>query len=102
MPSNLSSWSGVAGLLNLAIAVHRISSSSRQADDVPPQGNGDIEAHAHTICLIYRPKDEQGRWSGLDEIIVAKQRPIGHLGLGEAQSAKSRARRNRSGALHNF
>jgi len=35
---------------------------------------GDIEAHAHTVCLIYRPKDEQGRWSGLDEIIVAKQR----------------------------
>jgi len=35
---------------------------------------GDIEAHAHTICLIYRPKDEQGRWSGCDEIIVAKQR----------------------------
>ena len=36
--------------------------------------SGDIEAHAHTICLIYRPKDEQGRWSGCDEIIVAKQR----------------------------
>ena len=42
--------------------------------------SGDIEAHAHTICLIYRPKDEQGRWSGCDEIIVAKQRE-GLVGL---------------------
>jgi replicative DNA helicase len=35
---------------------------------------GDIEAHANTIVLIYRPKGEQMEWSGLDEIIIAKQR----------------------------
>lgn len=35
---------------------------------------GDIEAHAHTILLIYRPKGEQSEWTGEDEIIVAKQR----------------------------
>ncbi len=36
--------------------------------------SGDVEAHAHTVLLIHRPKDEQGRWSRSDEIIVAKQR----------------------------
>lgn len=35
---------------------------------------GDIEAHAHCILLLHRPKDEQGRWTGEDEIIIAKQR----------------------------
>jgi len=35
---------------------------------------GDIESHAHCILLLYRPKDEQGRWTGMDEIIIAKQR----------------------------
>src|ERR1039458_1010723 len=35
---------------------------------------GDIEAHAHTILLLYRPRNEQNRWSGNDQIIIAKQR----------------------------
>src|SRR5271166_3894012 len=36
--------------------------------------SGDIEAHAHTILLLHRPKDDQGQWSGTDEVIIAKQR----------------------------
>lgn len=35
---------------------------------------GDIEAHAHCILLLYRPKDDQGRWTAKDEILIAKQR----------------------------
>lgn len=35
---------------------------------------GDIEAHAHCILLLYRPKNEMGSWTGRDEIIIAKQR----------------------------
>lgn len=35
---------------------------------------GDIEAHAHTILLLYRPKDASNQWTGLDQIIIAKQR----------------------------
>ena len=36
--------------------------------------SGSIEAHAHVVLLLYRPKNEHGEWSGEDEIIVAKQR----------------------------
>jgi len=32
--------------------------------------SGDIEAHAHTILLLHRPKDDQGQWSGTDEVIA--------------------------------
>ena len=35
---------------------------------------GDIEAHAHTILLLYRPRDNDNQWTGNDQIIVAKQR----------------------------
>jgi replicative DNA helicase len=35
---------------------------------------GDIEAHAHTILLLYRPKNDRNQWSGNDQIIIAKQR----------------------------
>jgi replicative DNA helicase len=34
---------------------------------------GYIEAHAHVVLLLYRPK-EDNNWSGKDEIIIAKQR----------------------------
>ena len=36
--------------------------------------SGAIEAHAHVVLLLYRPKNEQGEWTGEDEIIIAKQR----------------------------
>jgi replicative DNA helicase len=36
--------------------------------------SGSIEAHAHVVLLLYRPKNEQGEWTGEDEIIIAKQR----------------------------
>ena len=36
--------------------------------------SGDIEAHAHTVLLIHRPKGAQHEWTGEDVIIVAKQR----------------------------
>jgi replicative DNA helicase len=36
--------------------------------------SGDIEAHAQTLLLIHRPKDDQRRWTGEDLVIVAKQR----------------------------
>jgi replicative DNA helicase len=32
-----------------------------------------IEAHAHVVLLLYRPKQD-GSWTGEDEIIIAKQR----------------------------
>jgi replicative DNA helicase len=35
---------------------------------------GDIEAHAHTILLLSRPKNDRNQWSGNDQIIIAKQR----------------------------
>ena len=34
---------------------------------------GYIEAHAHVVLLLYRPK-ENNNWTGQDEIIIAKQR----------------------------
>jgi replicative DNA helicase len=34
---------------------------------------GYIEAHAHVILLLYRPK-KVNRWTGADEIIIARQR----------------------------
>jgi replicative DNA helicase len=36
--------------------------------------SGSIEAHAHVVLLLYRPKNSQGQWNGEDEIIIAKQR----------------------------
>lgn len=36
--------------------------------------SGDVEAHAHCILLLYRPKDESQKWIGDDEVIIAKQR----------------------------
>jgi replicative DNA helicase len=45
--------------------------------------SGDIEAHAHTVILLYRPKDEDGQWTGEDEIIIGKQREglVGRTGV---------------------
>ncbi len=36
--------------------------------------SGSIEAHAHVVLLLYRPKNEEGEWTGEDEVIIAKQR----------------------------
>jgi replicative DNA helicase len=36
--------------------------------------SGDIEAHAHTVILLYRPRDKEGHWTNEDEAIIAKQR----------------------------
>ena len=36
--------------------------------------SGDIEAHAHTIVLLYLPSDEKGNPTGEDELIIDKQR----------------------------
>lgn len=59
---------------------------------------GDIEAHAHTILLLYRPKDESNQWTGLDQIIVAKQRE-GLVGSEDVTlSAKRLAFFDRTGA----
>jgi hypothetical protein len=35
---------------------------------------GQVEAYAHTMLLLYRPKNELGQWIGEDEVIIAKQR----------------------------
>ncbi len=42
--------------------------------------SGDIEAHAHTVLLLHRPKTKTGDWSGEDLVIVGKQREgdVGH------------------------
>jgi replicative DNA helicase len=41
--------------------------------------SGDIEAHAHTVLLLYQPLGEDARPTGQDEIIIGKQRsgPLG-------------------------
>jgi replicative DNA helicase len=36
--------------------------------------SGDIEAHAHTVLLLYMPVDTNGVFTGIDEIIIGKQR----------------------------
>jgi replicative DNA helicase len=42
--------------------------------------SGDIEAHAHTVILVYRPQENDGSPTGEDELIIAKNR-FGALGL---------------------
>jgi len=41
--------------------------------------SGDIEAHAHTVLLLYQPLSEDAQPTGKDEIIIGKQRsgPLG-------------------------
>jgi replicative DNA helicase len=41
--------------------------------------SGDVEAHAHTVILLYQPIDGEGRFTHEDELIIGKQRngPIG-------------------------
>jgi replicative DNA helicase len=41
--------------------------------------SGDIEAHAHTVLLLYQPQDGKGEFTREDEIIIGKQRngPLG-------------------------
>lgn len=41
--------------------------------------SGDIEAHAHTVLLLYQPQDNKGEFTREDEIIIGKQRngPLG-------------------------
>ena len=62
------------------IGVVALSQLRRPADEADRptmfalKESGDIEAHAHTVLLLYRPKDESGQWSGRDEVIIAKQR----------------------------
>lgn len=43
--------------------------------------SGDIEAHAHTVLLLYMPTGQDGQPIGEDEIIIGKQRngPIGSV-----------------------
>jgi replicative DNA helicase len=36
--------------------------------------SGEIEQDAHTVLLLYRPKDDQGEPTGEDEILIGKQR----------------------------
>lgn len=36
--------------------------------------SGDIEAHAHTVLLLYMPVSQDGSFTGEDEIIIGKQR----------------------------
>jgi replicative DNA helicase len=62
------------------VAVLALSQLSRPRDiNAPPQmtqlkESGDIEAHAHTIVLLYLPEDERGEPRGDDQLIIAKQR----------------------------
>lgn len=35
---------------------------------------GEIEAHAHTVVLLYQPLNDEGQPTGEDEIIIGKQR----------------------------
>jgi replicative DNA helicase len=41
--------------------------------------SGDVEAHAHTVILLYQPIDGEGSFTHADELIIGKQRngPIG-------------------------
>ena len=36
--------------------------------------SGSLENDAHTIVLIYRPRERSGECTGEDELIIAKQR----------------------------
>lgn len=62
------------------VAVVALSQLRRPADedDRPTmfhlKETGDIEAHAHAILLLYRPKGGDAGWTGKDELIIAKQR----------------------------
>lgn len=60
-----------------------------------------LEHYAHNVLMLYRPVDQQGEWTGLDRVIIAKQREgvTGDIdvrydtealifGLGEEQWAK--------------
>jgi replicative DNA helicase len=67
------------------VAVSALTRPPSRREDEPPnmfwlRESGNIEYDAHTILLINRPKtkkdehDEVERWSGKDEIVIAKQR----------------------------
>jgi replicative DNA helicase len=62
------------------VAVLALSQISRTGDpNARPsveslKESGDIEAAANVILLNYRPKNEHGEYSGLDEILIGKQR----------------------------
>jgi replicative DNA helicase len=69
---------GVAKSESVAMVVLSQLRRPESESDIPNEfmlrESGDIEAHAQTILLIHRPKDDQRRWTGEDLMIVAKQR----------------------------
>jgi replicative DNA helicase len=62
----------VVALSQLARPKDRNESSRPVMTDL--KESGAIEAHAHVVLLLYRPKNKQGEWTGEDEVIIAKQR----------------------------
>jgi replicative DNA helicase len=67
---------------NTQVPVLAISQLARPKDGVENsrptkyglKESGSLENDAHTIVLIYRPKEENGDHTGEDELIIAKQR----------------------------
>jgi replicative DNA helicase len=62
----------VVGLSQLARPRDRNENGRPAMTDL--KESGAIESHAHVVLLLYRPKDEEGTWTGEDEVIIAKQR----------------------------
>jgi len=64
------------------VAVVALSQLSRPRDgnenDRPSmislKESGSLEAHAHAVLLLYRPKDSDNRFTGEDELVIGKQR----------------------------
>lgn len=61
------------------IAISQLSRPRDGDENVRPnkfslKESGSLENDAHTIVLVYRPKDRDGSYSGNDELIIAKQR----------------------------
>lgn len=62
----------VVGLSQLARPRDRNENGRPAMTDL--KESGAIEAHAHVVLLLYRPKNDEGEWTGEDEVIIAKQR----------------------------
>lgn len=63
---------------NVAVVACSQLRRPERENDVPSlmdlKETGDIENDAHTVLLIYRPKNDDHGWSGKDMIYIAKQR----------------------------
>lgn len=58
----------------LSQLARRDSNPNRRPTIQDLRESGNLEQDAHNVFLLYRPKDESGAWTGIDEIIIDKQR----------------------------